>query len=147
MYCNMQEGFAFAHCTECRAVFLLRANVPIDRWWLRFKFQFLVARDHAMIFIVVQLVRNWSILHKDFSHFVWLCFNQAITFKSVIEPETSLQFNIIWQSLLLHYMDMVFIYWTHDKMLHLCNLWFCIANFCKFDSFDYWACWSVVVVC
>ncbi|OUZ99222.1 zinc finger protein [Macleaya cordata] len=52
---STKEGFAFAHCTECRAVFILRANVPPDRWWLRLKFQFLVVRDHAFIFIVVQL--------------------------------------------------------------------------------------------
>ncbi|KAJ4830232.1 hypothetical protein Tsubulata_037555 [Turnera subulata] len=53
---STKEGFAFAHCTECRALFVLRANVPPDRWWLRLKFQFLVARDHAFIFVVVQLV-------------------------------------------------------------------------------------------
>ncbi|MQL89122.1 hypothetical protein Taro_021698 [Colocasia esculenta] len=53
---STKEGFAFAHCTECRAVFLLRANVPPDRWWLRLKFQLLVIRDHAFIFIIVQLV-------------------------------------------------------------------------------------------
>ncbi|EPS63688.1 hypothetical protein M569_11097, partial [Genlisea aurea] len=53
---STKEGFAFAHCTECRAKFILRANVPHDRWWLRLKFQFLVARDHAVIFVVVQLV-------------------------------------------------------------------------------------------
>ncbi|GMH16069.1 hypothetical protein Nepgr_017910 [Nepenthes gracilis] len=53
---STKEGFAFAHCTECRARFILRANVPSDRWWLRLKFQFLVARDHAAIFIVVQLI-------------------------------------------------------------------------------------------
>ncbi|CAI9114573.1 OLC1v1015325C1 [Oldenlandia corymbosa var. corymbosa] len=53
---STKEGFAFAHCTECRAVFILRANVPPDRWWLRLKFQFLVARDHAFIFITVQLI-------------------------------------------------------------------------------------------
>ncbi|KAL2932886.1 E3 ubiquitin-protein ligase MARCH8 [Bienertia sinuspersici] len=53
---STKEGFAFAHCTECRARFLLRPNVPSDRWWLRLKFQFLVARDHAFIFIVVQLI-------------------------------------------------------------------------------------------
>ncbi|PON53162.1 Zinc finger, RING-CH-type [Parasponia andersonii] len=53
---STKEGFAFAHCTECRAMFLLRANVPPDRWWLRLKFQFLVARDHAFIFIIVQLI-------------------------------------------------------------------------------------------
>nr|TKS17210.1 E3 ubiquitin-protein ligase MARCH8-like isoform X1 [Populus alba] len=38
---STKEGFAFAHCTECRAMFVLRANVPADRWWLRLKFQFL----------------------------------------------------------------------------------------------------------
>ncbi|KAH9619972.1 hypothetical protein KSS87_006864 [Heliosperma pusillum] len=53
---STKEGFAFAHCTECRARFLLRANVPSDRWWLRLKYQLLVARDHAFIFIVVQLI-------------------------------------------------------------------------------------------
>ncbi|MBA0868933.1 hypothetical protein Goshw_020694 [Gossypium schwendimanii] len=52
---STKEGFAFAHCTECRALFILRANVPPDRWWLRLKFQFLVARDHAFIFVIVQL--------------------------------------------------------------------------------------------
>ncbi|KAG4195597.1 hypothetical protein ERO13_A06G118400v2 [Gossypium hirsutum] len=53
---STKEGFAFAHCTECRALFILRANVPPDRWWLRLKFQFLVARDHAFIFVIVQLI-------------------------------------------------------------------------------------------
>ncbi|CAK9146098.1 unnamed protein product [Ilex paraguariensis] len=53
---STKEGFAFSHCTECRAVFILRANVPPDRWWLRLKFQFLVARDHAFIFVIVQLI-------------------------------------------------------------------------------------------
>lgn len=51
-----KEGFAFAHCTECRAMFYLRANVPPDRWWSRLKFQLLVIRDHTVIFIVVQVV-------------------------------------------------------------------------------------------
>lgn len=53
---STKEGFAFSHCTECRAVFILRANVPPDRWWLRLKFQFLVARDHAFIFVTVQMI-------------------------------------------------------------------------------------------
>ncbi|KAK9099760.1 hypothetical protein Scep_023190 [Stephania cephalantha] len=53
---STKEGFAFAHCTECKAVFILRANLPPDRWWLRLKYQFLVIRDHALIFIIVQLV-------------------------------------------------------------------------------------------
>ncbi|RAL44055.1 hypothetical protein DM860_018028 [Cuscuta australis] len=53
---STKEGFAFAHCTECKAKFILRANVPPDRWWLRLKFQFLIARDHTLIFLVVQLI-------------------------------------------------------------------------------------------
>ncbi|KAM7276125.1 hypothetical protein ACFE04_017991 [Oxalis oulophora] len=53
---STKEGFAFSHCTECRAAFILRANFPSDRWWLKLKFQFLVARDHAFIFVVVQLI-------------------------------------------------------------------------------------------
>lgn len=53
---STKVGFAFSHCTECKAVFILRANVPPDRWWLRLKFQLLVVRDHSLIFIIVQLV-------------------------------------------------------------------------------------------
>ncbi|PKU72289.1 E3 ubiquitin-protein ligase MARCH3 [Dendrobium catenatum] len=53
---STKEGFAFSHCTECKAVFILRANVPPDRWWLRIKFQLLVLRDHTLIFVIVQLV-------------------------------------------------------------------------------------------
>lgn len=64
---SMQEGFAFAHCTECRTKFILRANVPPDRWWLRIKFQFLVARDHAVIFVIVQLVGNTLLLYRNFT--------------------------------------------------------------------------------
>jgi hypothetical protein len=30
--------------------------MPPDRWWLRLKFQLLVVRDHALLFIVVQMV-------------------------------------------------------------------------------------------
>ncbi|GJT46164.1 E3 ubiquitin protein ligase MARCH8 [Tanacetum coccineum] len=50
---STREGFTFSHHTKCRAVFILRANVPPDRWWLRFKFQLLVTRDHAFIFVII----------------------------------------------------------------------------------------------
>ncbi|KAL0319538.1 UNVERIFIED_CONTAM: hypothetical protein Sangu_2110000 [Sesamum angustifolium] len=63
---STKEGFAFAHCTECRAKFILRANVPPDRWWLRLKFQFLVARDHAIIFVIVQIVAFLGVLVYKF---------------------------------------------------------------------------------
>jgi hypothetical protein len=65
-----QEGFAFSHCTECRAAFLLRANVPPDRWWSRLKFQLLVARDHTLIFFIVQLVR----FHTFYNVVQWTTF-------------------------------------------------------------------------
>ncbi|EFJ27430.1 hypothetical protein SELMODRAFT_84712 [Selaginella moellendorffii] len=51
-----KEGSAFSRCTECRATFHLRANVPHDRWWRRLKFQLLVMRDHAAIVLAAQLV-------------------------------------------------------------------------------------------
>ncbi|XP_019414413.1 PREDICTED: uncharacterized protein LOC109326181 [Lupinus angustifolius] len=72
---STKEGFAFSHCTECRAVFILRANVPPDRWWLRLKFQFLVSRDHAFIFIIVQLVCMhgiFSVFSIAATHFITL---------------------------------------------------------------------------
>ena len=52
-------------------MFMIRANVPTDRWWLRLKFQFLVARDHAFIFIIVQLVDscNYIFNYSGFIHF------------------------------------------------------------------------------
>lgn len=34
--------------------------MPPDRWWLRLKFQLLVARDHVLIFVIVQLVKCTS---------------------------------------------------------------------------------------
>ncbi|KAJ6767493.1 RING/FYVE/PHD ZINC FINGER SUPERFAMILY PROTEIN [Salix koriyanagi] len=40
----------------CRAMFILRANVPADRCWLRLKFLFLVARDHTFIFAIFNLI-------------------------------------------------------------------------------------------
>eukprot|EP00897_Mesotaenium_endlicherianum_P008732 jgi/Mesen1/7888/ME000420S07036 len=51
-----KEGFSFAHCTECKALFRLRVNVPADRRWRRRLFRLLVARDHLGLFLLVQLV-------------------------------------------------------------------------------------------
>lgn len=67
---STREGFAFAHCTECRAVFILRANVPSDRWWLRLRFQLLVARDHVFIFVIVQLT-DYSVLGLTSIQILW----------------------------------------------------------------------------
>lgn len=78
-----QEGFAFSHCTECRAVFKLRANVPPDRWWLRLRFQLLVARDHAFIFITVQMVKLLVLL-ISFFFFYTLASTIVISFLTLI---------------------------------------------------------------
>lgn len=67
----LQEGFAFAHCTECRASFHLQTNMPPDRWWLRLKFQLLVVRDHALLFIVVQMVRIHGLRFPVVASFVY----------------------------------------------------------------------------
>ncbi|KAG5239436.1 hypothetical protein OIU78_006019 [Salix suchowensis] len=53
---STMKGFAFSRCTVCRAMFILRANVPADRCWLRLKFLFLVARDHTFIFAIFNLI-------------------------------------------------------------------------------------------
>ncbi|KAK4394980.1 hypothetical protein Sango_1652300 [Sesamum angolense] len=59
-HCKGTQSMSTDHVSiiggQQRAKFILRANVPPDRWWLRLKFQFLVARDHAIIFVIVQLI-------------------------------------------------------------------------------------------
>ncbi|KAL3370347.1 hypothetical protein AABB24_007397 [Solanum stoloniferum] len=52
----VKEGFAFAHCTTCKAPYHLRAHVNDDRKWRTLKFRFFVTRDILSIFLAVQLV-------------------------------------------------------------------------------------------
>ncbi|WVZ05508.1 hypothetical protein V8G54_018854 [Vigna mungo] len=52
----LQEGFAFAHCTTCKAPYHLRVHVAADRKWRTLKFRFFVTRDILFIFLSVQLV-------------------------------------------------------------------------------------------
>ncbi|KAL9251600.1 ERAD-associated E3 ubiquitin-protein ligase DOA10-like protein [Drosera capensis] len=52
----IKEGFAFAHCTTCKAPYYLRVHVFADRKWRTLKFRFFVTRDILFMFIVVQLV-------------------------------------------------------------------------------------------
>ncbi|XP_039053974.1 uncharacterized protein LOC120196171 [Hibiscus syriacus] len=52
----MDEGFAFAHCTTCKAPYHLRVHVAADRKWRTLKFCFFVTRDILSIFMAVQLV-------------------------------------------------------------------------------------------
>ncbi|KAJ1394139.1 Zinc finger, RING-CH-type [Sesbania bispinosa] len=52
----VKEGFAFAHCTTCKAPYHLRVHVAADRKWRTLKFRFFVTRDILFIFMAVQLV-------------------------------------------------------------------------------------------
>ncbi|XP_022774925.1 E3 ubiquitin-protein ligase MARCH8-like isoform X2 [Durio zibethinus] len=52
----VKEGFAFAHCTTCKAPYHLRVHVAADRKWRTLKFRFFVTRDILSIFLAVQLV-------------------------------------------------------------------------------------------
>ncbi|OAY35897.1 uncharacterized protein LOC110628551 [Manihot esculenta] len=51
-----KEGFAFVHCTTCKAPYHLRVHVDADRKWRTLKLRFFVTRDIAFIFLAVQLV-------------------------------------------------------------------------------------------
>ncbi|XP_042407650.1 E3 ubiquitin-protein ligase MARCHF8-like isoform X2 [Zingiber officinale] len=53
---SVKEGFAFAHCTTCKAPYYLRVHVHADRKWRVLKFQFFVTRDILVIFAAVQLI-------------------------------------------------------------------------------------------
>lgn len=52
----VKEGFAFAHCTTCKAPYHLRVHAAADRKWRTLKFRFFVTRDILFIFAAVQLV-------------------------------------------------------------------------------------------
>ncbi|CAL9061370.1 unnamed protein product [Musa banksii] len=52
----VKEGFAFSHCTTCKAPYYLRVHGPADRKWRILKFRFFVTRDILFIFAAVQLI-------------------------------------------------------------------------------------------
>ncbi|KAL0349871.1 UNVERIFIED_CONTAM: hypothetical protein Sradi_4136300, partial [Sesamum radiatum] len=52
----VKEGFAFAHCTTCKAPYYMRVHAVADRKWRTLKFRFFVTRDILFIFFSVQLV-------------------------------------------------------------------------------------------
>jgi len=51
---SVKEGFAFSHCTTCKAQFHLRAEVPEDYSLRKLKFRIFVARDVLLVFLAVQ---------------------------------------------------------------------------------------------
>ncbi|XP_039816240.1 uncharacterized protein LOC120678878 isoform X3 [Panicum virgatum] len=54
-YTVKQEGFAFSHCTTCKAQFHLRVETWEDNSWRKMKFRIFVARDVLLVFLAVQL--------------------------------------------------------------------------------------------
>lgn len=53
---SVKEGFAFSHCTTCKAQFHLRVAELEDGNWRKTKFRLFVARDVFLGFLVVQTV-------------------------------------------------------------------------------------------
>ncbi|XP_047330897.1 uncharacterized protein LOC124934414 [Impatiens glandulifera] len=53
---SVKEGFAFSHCTTCKAQFHLRVTILEDSSWRKLKFRLFVTRDVFLIFLAVQTV-------------------------------------------------------------------------------------------
>ncbi|VFQ92749.1 unnamed protein product [Cuscuta campestris] len=53
---SVKEGFAFSHCTTCKAQFHLRVVELEDNSWRNIKFRLFVARDIFLVFLAVQSV-------------------------------------------------------------------------------------------
>ncbi|KAL9242410.1 hypothetical protein vseg_016405 [Gypsophila vaccaria] len=51
---SVKEGFAFSHCTTCKAQFHLRVESFEDNSWRKLKFRLFVARDVLLGFLAVQ---------------------------------------------------------------------------------------------
>ncbi|CAA7403135.1 unnamed protein product [Spirodela intermedia] len=51
---SVKEGFAFSHCTTCKAQFHLRVEFLEDYSWRKIKFRIFVARDVLLVFLAVQ---------------------------------------------------------------------------------------------
>ncbi|KDO80357.1 hypothetical protein CISIN_1g021423mg [Citrus sinensis] len=53
---SVKEGFAFSHCTTCKAQFHLRVELFEDNSWRKIKFRLFVARDVFFVFLAVQTI-------------------------------------------------------------------------------------------
>ncbi|KAI3891877.1 hypothetical protein MKX03_004593 [Papaver bracteatum] len=68
---SVKEGFAFAHCTTCKAPYHMKVNTVETKKWRTMKFRFLVTRDVVCIFIAIQLVMallGYQVYLGDKSH-------------------------------------------------------------------------------
>ncbi|GAB2289234.1 hypothetical protein Dimus_023539 [Dionaea muscipula] len=52
---SVKEGFAFSHCTTCKAQFHLHVESFEDNSWRKVKFRLFVARDVFLVFLAVQI--------------------------------------------------------------------------------------------
>ncbi|KAF5802839.1 putative E3 ubiquitin-protein ligase MARCH [Helianthus annuus] len=53
---SVKEGFAFSHCTTCKAQFHLRVVKLNAHSWPKIKFRLFVARDVFLVFLAMQMV-------------------------------------------------------------------------------------------
>uniref|UniRef100_F6HH65 RING-CH-type domain-containing protein n=1 Tax=Vitis vinifera TaxID=29760 RepID=F6HH65_VITVI len=53
---SVKEGFAFSHCTTCKAQYHLQVALFEDNSWRKIKFRLFVARDVFLVFLAVQTV-------------------------------------------------------------------------------------------
>ncbi|XP_010925138.1 uncharacterized protein [Elaeis guineensis] len=53
---SVKEGFAFSHCTTCKAQFHLQVELFKDNSWRKIKFRIFVARDVLLVFLAVQTI-------------------------------------------------------------------------------------------
>jgi hypothetical protein len=106
MLCHIQEGFAFSHCTTCKAPYYLRVHVHTDRKWRTMKFRFFVTRDILFIFALVQFVS----LQESVSFF--FCIYVALSDKSI-----SYSFVQVISALayLVHFIDGYQQYWLRTS--------------------------------
>ncbi|KAM7509429.1 hypothetical protein LguiA_019882 [Lonicera macranthoides] len=91
---SVKEGFAFSHCTTCKAQFHLRVVELEDNSWRRIKFRLFVARDVFLVFVAVQTLGGTeevpsvdSHTHSSYESYI---FDIGLT-------------NLAARSLLLHY--------------------------------------------
>jgi len=54
----LQEGFAFSHCTTCKAQYHFCVALFEDNSWRKLKFRIFVARDVFLVFLAVQTVSD-----------------------------------------------------------------------------------------
>ncbi|KAJ6295820.1 hypothetical protein OIU78_023779 [Salix suchowensis] len=59
---SVKEGFAFSHCTTCKAQFHLRVALLEDNSWRKIKFRLFVTRDIVIVFFAVQIVSHLTFL-------------------------------------------------------------------------------------